>query len=100
MIDVTTTHFLECKEYEPSPNGNVAYYLLRATPKDGKKPEVIRLKPHDLISYTKLKVALLNRRIFYAASRAEHSKNLMRLFDAPPMPSNPSIKRDALKRAP
>jgi hypothetical protein len=83
MIDVTTTHFLECKEYELNPNGEVAYYLLRATPKDGEEHEVIRLKPHDLISYTKFKVALLNRRIFYSASRAEHSKNLAKLFEAP-----------------
>jgi|GEM_PF-5193198 len=83
MIDVTTPHFLECKEYELSPNGNVAYYLLQATPKDGEEPEIIRLKLNDLISYTKFKVALLNRRIYYSASRAEHSKNIARFFETP-----------------
>jgi len=42
------------------------------------------LKPSELISHTKFKVALFNRCIFYTASKAEHDKNLVRLFRSPP----------------
>lgn len=84
MLDVTDTHLLQCNEYKQDSSGGIAYYLLRAVPKGAGKPETILLKPGDLISYTKFKVALLNCCIFYTASKAEHGKNLIRLFEASP----------------
>lgn len=80
MIDVTPTHFLECKEYESSPDGGVAFYLLRAVPKDGGVTETLRLKPHDLNSYKRFREALLGRCIFYLATREEHGRNLVQLM--------------------
>lgn len=82
MLDVTDTHLLQCNEYKPDSSGGVAYYLLRAVPKGTGKLETILLKPSDLISHPKFKVALLNCYIFYTASKTEHEKNLTHLFEA------------------
>ncbi|WP_426701368.1 hypothetical protein ACPPVV_18765 [Rhodanobacter sp. Col0626] len=83
MLDVTDTHLLECNEYKVDASGNVAYYLLRAVPKGAGKLETIMLKPSDVISLHKFKVALVNRCIFYTASKAEHARNIMRLCQFP-----------------
>lgn len=88
MIDVTATHFLECKEYEPGSDGSgVSYYLLRAIPKEGGVAVTIRLKPGDLTSCKRFKEALLGRCILYSSSKAEHGKNLLQLMCRRPQPS-------------
>lgn len=83
MIDATRTHFLECNEYEAGPDGiGASHYLLRAISKDGESSTILRLKPEELISYKKLRRALLDHCIFYSCSRSEHAANLNAMLTA------------------
>lgn len=87
MIDATHTHFLECVTFEPRTDGNgVAYYNLRAVPKGDGSLLTIRLKPYDLATHRRFRVALLNHGIFYLRSQREHGEMLMQLLRHPLRP--------------
>ena len=83
-IDVTDTHFFECTSYKQSPTGEVAYYILKATPKKNGEAKVIHIKPNELVSSSALKKTLLGHCILYIATKAEHERNLKQLFKNPP----------------
>jgi hypothetical protein len=83
MIDATRTHFLECKEYQPGPDGHgVSRYLLRLIPKNGDRIITIRLKPGEILSHRKFKVALMNHCIVYDYSKVEHDANLRLILES------------------
>ena len=83
-IDVTETHFLECRSYRGNAVGTVAYYVINALPKQEGVPKVIHVTPRELASHNAFKMVLLRHSILYTASRSEHGKNLMQLFKVPP----------------
>lgn len=82
-INARGTHYLECTQYKKSPSDDVAYYVVNAIPKGTGVPKEISVKPSELISCTALKKVLMSHCILYAATKAEHDKNLQLLLKNP-----------------
>ncbi len=74
---------LKCTGYENNSKGDVSFYFIDVIFNGGRLSEKIKLTPSQIVSFKHFKIAMINRRIPYPATRKEHHALTSTLFSHP-----------------
>ena len=83
MIKELKIHFLH-KGSKRKENGEIEVYEIEITGESIEKAITLQVKPGHLISNISMKRILLDRKIFYSASKNEHTQTIQRMFENSP----------------
>jgi hypothetical protein len=83
MIKEQKIHFLH-KSPMRKENGEIEAYEIQVTDESIEETITLQVKPGHLISNTSMKRILLDRKIFYSASKNEHTETIQRMFENSP----------------
>lgn len=65
-------------------NGEIEAYEIQVTDESIEETITLQVKPGHLISNISMKRILLDRKIFYSASKNEHTETIQRMFENSP----------------
>ncbi|WP_275544556.1 MULTISPECIES: hypothetical protein [unclassified Pseudomonas] len=83
MIKEQKIHFLH-KSTMRKENGEIEAYEIEVTGEPIEEAITLQVKPGHLTSNISMKRILLDRKIFYSASKNEHTKTIKRMFENSP----------------
>ncbi|MBF6616497.1 MAG: hypothetical protein ITG07_07210 [Candidimonas sp.] len=83
MIKEQKIHFLH-KSSMRKKNGKIEAYEIEVTDESIEEAITLQVKPGHLISNISMKRILLDRKIFYSASKNEHTETIQRMFENSP----------------
>lgn len=73
-----------CCTYKPNADGTVRHYVLEIVDRESGETEELLITPRELVSPISMKRILIERKIFYSATRKKHDEMLKELFSNPP----------------
>ena len=83
MIKEQKIHFLH-KSSMRKKNGEIEAYEIEVTDESIEEAITLQVKPDHLTSNISMKRILLDRKIFYSASKNEHTETIQRMFENSP----------------